>query len=166
MLCEQALGVPANQRMIDPKLVLAALSRGHPWALEWEYARDGNTPAEVAKEVDDILQMWSVIENAYSRLSESDQGEVRQGVYPEGIRFAGFDGNAEHKHYAAATFMVEELDRYEEFSSRLNSHTPLSLEGYRRVFRRYKRIVLDKHAFPPSKEKLIAILKYDGPGDG
>ena len=164
MLCEQALGVPKNQRNIDPKLVFKALWGGQLWALEWKYALDSGTPAEVAEEVGDILQMWRVIESAYSELTGSEQGEVRAAVDTAEIRFTGFDANSEHHHYAAASFMVEELGRFEEFSSRLNSHSMLSLERNLQVYQRYIRIGLDKHAYPPSKEQLIAVLKYDEPG--
>lgn len=159
MLCEQVVGVPDNQRNVDPELVLAALEQGQLWALEWEYPEVVETPAKVADEVGEILDMWRVIENAYSELSKSEQDEVRKATESTSIGFTGFDANTEHDHYAAGCFMVEKLERFSEFKSRLNSHSMDSVKQNMRIYQRYKRLV-ERRASTLSKDQLIAILRW------
>lgn len=95
---------------------------------------DGDRPAA---EVSEILDMWSTIERAYKKLTtaEKDQVEAEAGPLGRGVRFPGFDGNAESEHHEIACCLIEKTGRFERFQGRkLDSRMP-ALDGYRRMLR-------------------------------
>ena len=93
---------------------------------------------ETVKEVYDILDMWRVIEASYSRLSDSDQQDLRDKCGP--VRFGGFDGNNESSHRSVANAMIEWMNKYQEFKERdLNTHFPV-LDGYRKMLSVFREL--------------------------
>jgi uncharacterized protein len=84
----------------------------------------------------DFLDMWSLIESGYDALSKPDKTRVEREIGAVGrmATFPGFDGNNEAEHLNVARFLIDHLDRYEQFKEReLNSHMP-SIEAYRRMY--------------------------------
>ena len=101
----------------------------------------GATPdrESIAREVSEILDMWSVIERGYKRLTVDEKREVEAGAGPlgRGVRFSGFDGDTEGEYRALAHFLIEEAGQFERFQGRnLEAHMP-ALAGYRRMLRLY-----------------------------
>lgn len=123
---------------IDPKFILEAISRGHYWALDWEYPGlfEGEVDQpHVLREVIDMLEMWYFMESGYQKLSEQERGLVEREGAPFGksVRFPGFDGNYETERLSIAKFLVNRLGRFDRFKGRdLNSHVPLT-DAYRRM---------------------------------
>lgn len=135
---------------IDPDFVEDALFGGHYWAFKWQYSglfHDHTDQDDSVKEVVDILDMWSFLEEAYERLSPEDKTKLEKEGDPFGknIKFVGFDGNNEAEHRSIALFLIRKLQRFGNFSGReLNSHMP-SLEIHRRMLR----------AFLPIRARLV-----------
>jgi uncharacterized protein YfbU (UPF0304 family) len=134
MLCDihKALNVKST---IDPDR-LGAMLRG-----DKELAPQANGAADdgerIATEVRAILQMWSTIERGYKHLSVEEKREVEAGAGPlgRGVRFSGFDADAEGRYCTAAHHLIEEAGQFERFQGRnLAAHMP-SLDGYRRMLR-------------------------------
>ncbi len=128
---------------IDPDFVSEALGGGHYWGFEWEYSGLFHSHVDqehVVREVCDVLEMWSRIEFSYSKLSDKDKKEVGIKAGPSGqpVKFPGFDGNEEPEHHSVAWFLINHLDRFQEFKKHdLNSHDP-SIGDYRRMWQIYE----------------------------
>ncbi|WP_022697910.1 YfbU family protein [Euryhalocaulis caribicus] len=162
MLCD--LQIANNVRgEVDPNLVKSAVIRGHDWMFNWEYegivgpeSDNDELPGEVA----DILDMWSIIEVGFARLSEEDQERVRTEAELRGDpQFTGFDGNNETDHFAAARFMVNQMGRFTEFADRtLNSHGA-RLERYRAMYRQFRPIRDGLGDRMMNVEELVTLLK-------
>jgi uncharacterized protein YfbU (UPF0304 family) len=100
------------------------------------------------KEVLDILEMHSMMQRAYERLSD------REGIEEWKVKFAGFDGNDETRLMGYAQYFVEELGRYSDLDIEdFNSHMP-SIGGYRLMLLAWKEST-DVHHL--TKEDLIRI---------
>jgi uncharacterized protein YfbU (UPF0304 family) len=103
---------------------------GHGWALKETYHglfHEHQDDTRDVRLVCDVLQMWSVVESSFSKLSTEEQERVRVEAYPYGheVRFRGFDGNHEVELLSIARFLIEEMDRFTVFKGReLNSHAP------------------------------------------
>ncbi|MFS3726593.1 YfbU family protein [Proteus mirabilis] len=130
----------------DPDFLDEAIRDNHLWSITWKYpgiefnSQNDNTPPLV-KEVLDYLEMWSFIEASYKRLSPEEIERLKQlaPVFGNKPLFEGFDGNNESEYLATATFIINKLDRFTEFSGRyLNSHSP-SIDGYKRMLVVYKQ---------------------------
>lgn len=132
---------------IDPEFIKSAISGDHLWGIPWKYPgipfEDTEAPS-IVSEVLDILEMWRLIEHAYRELSNEDRAQLEADAAPFGKdpEFRGFDGNNETEHMSVASFLVHDLNRFEEFKGRsMNSHMP-SIETYNRmlsVFRPMRR---------------------------
>ncbi|TOL43317.1 hypothetical protein CGH98_23025, partial [Vibrio parahaemolyticus] len=75
--------------------------------------------------------MWSFIEHSYAQLSDEEKVHLEEAAKPFGKdpKFPGFDGNNESSYMGIASFIVNDLERFEEFKGRnFNSHCP-SLDG-------------------------------------
>lgn len=138
MLCNLFKEMKLEDAEMDPEFLSAAIHRGHLWSLEWEYSGifhgHEDDPAKV-RETGDILEMWSFIEWGYAACSEEEKERIANEVpyLGKSVRFMGFDGNSESEYMGIAGFLVEKMNRYENFSGRnFNSHVP-SLDGYRRM---------------------------------
>lgn len=123
---------------IDPDFVAEAIWGGHYWGLEWQYPGlfHGHEDSRVnVSEVVDILEMWSFLEEAYSKLStaEKDRFQKEAGAVGKKVRFRGFDGNNESEQLRIARFLIEKMERFTSFKGRdLNSHWPATAT-YRRM---------------------------------
>lgn len=125
---------------VDTKLLTSAIHSDNTWALSWElqgivgYSPDPTPPA--VREVVDILDMWSFIEEAYAIFGVLERKKIATDADPFGtnVQFTGFDGNNETEHTSIARFLIEDMGRFSRFKGRdLNSHHP-TIETYRRMF--------------------------------
>jgi uncharacterized protein YfbU (UPF0304 family) len=149
MLCEMMKKM-GNSDEIDPDFVESAIVGGHYWALGWEmqgiFHNDIDAPSAV-REVVDILDMWSFIEEAFADLTVEEQAEIKDGTEYSEPSFLGFDGNNETEHMGIARFMINHLERFTRFKDHkmgLNSHIP--------VLGRYRAMVRE---FEPIRAKLV-----------
>lgn len=148
---------------IEPDFIRSAIFSDNLWSLPWKYSgipfESQETP-EIVKEVLDILDMWSFIEHSYSQLNEEEKAQLEKAADPFGKdpKFQGFDGNNETEHMGTATFLINELNRFEEFKGRyLNSHCP-SIDTYRRMLSAFEPMKKRWNFKPLSVEDLTTIL--------
>mgnify|MGYP001258362766 CR=1 FL=1 len=74
-------------------------------------------------------------------------------------KFIGFDGNNETEYMGTAMFLVNELERFQEFSGRsFNSHCP-SIDGHKRMLRAFEPIRKTLSYEPLNLAQLTSILK-------
>nr|WP_321397479.1 YfbU family protein [uncultured Desulfobacter sp.] len=149
---------------IEPEFIRSAIFNEHTWSIPWKYPgipfEQEETP-QVVSEVLDILEMWSVIENSYRQFSKEDKKLIEEETEPFGKdpKFKGFDGNNETEHMSAATFLINDLDRFTEFKERyLNSHCP-TLETYRRMLAAFEEVKNGNIYYPMTAQQVIKILK-------
>lgn len=137
MLCDiyERLGIEGD---VEPEFIKSAIYRNHAWAIPWAYSGipfDHEPVPPIVKEVVDILSMWSFIEYSYQGLDEFEKTRLAEdaGVFGRDLSFRGFDGNNESEHMSVASFLINDLDRFDEFKGRsMNSNMPL-LDAYRRM---------------------------------
>lgn len=148
---------------IDPNFIRSAIFSDNTWSIPWKYTgipfEEQNTP-DIVKEVLDILDMWSMIERSYENLTKEQKELVKKEADPfgENPRFPGFDGNNETEYMGTASFLINDLDRFEEFKGRdLNSHAPLT-ESYRRMLSAFKPIMKKLNFQPLSPQNIAKIL--------
>ena len=150
---------------IDPDFVSEAITRGHLWGLKWQYPGvfGSSEPSEdTLRETVDILDMWSFLERGYKALSAAEKKRVEKDTAPLGtdVKFRGFDGNAQESVYIGiARFLIDKLDRFQEFKGReLNSHMPM-LDAYRRMFPVFEPMRLSLGTKELDADQIISILK-------
>ncbi|HZE53835.1 MAG TPA: YfbU family protein [Bradyrhizobium sp.] len=120
------------------RLIQDAIYGGHFWALPWELSGvlHNHVDSHAALTlVLDVLEMWWFIEDGYSKFTPIDKVRVvsEVGEWAKDPKFPGFDGNSEGEYMSIAKFLVEKLDRFEEFKGRsFNSHHP-TLSRYRNM---------------------------------
>ncbi len=124
--------------------ICEAIERGHEWALDWMYPGVFTgapvTSPQTVSEVCDVLDMWSMIERSYAKLSKEEEKQVEVEAEPFGknVRFQGFSVNDEITHYSIADFLINKMGRFDTFEGReLNSHFPC-LDAYRRMLTVFK----------------------------
>ncbi|MBO2033272.1 YfbU family protein [Siccationidurans ginsengisoli] len=94
-----------------------------------------SSSAEEGEEVHQILTMFRVIDNSLARLGPEEQ----QHLGSQHLKFEGFDANERGGHYSFAHFIMDRMGLYQEHNPLdLNSHSGLSLPGYRAMLRTYK----------------------------
>ncbi|WP_414430562.1 YfbU family protein [Alcanivorax sp. IL3] len=149
---------------VEPDFIRSAIFSNNTWSIPWKYVgipfEEQETP-EVVKEVLDILDMWSMIERSYENLSSESKEFVEKEASPFGKdpKFPGFDGNNETEYMGTASFLVNDLDRFEEFKGRnFNSHCP-SIDSYRRMLSVFKPLLQDLNFQPLSAQNIVDILK-------
>ena len=149
---------------MDPEFLRAAIFDDALWSISWKYPgipfKDEETP-EVVKEVIDILDMWSLIELSYERIAADDKEKVSQEVpsYSVPPTFRGFDGNNESNHLSTAYFVINRLDRFNEFKGRdLNSHIQV-LPRYRSMLGKLANLPRNHDEYLLSAGSLIELLK-------
>lgn len=131
-------------------LIQQAIYGGHFWALNWELTgvmHDHTADPKVVRVVVNILDMWTFIERAFAAFTEVDRARLKAEVQHPGKnpRFVGFDGNNEGDYMNVASFLVDQLNRFQDFKGRdFNSHFP--------TVNRYKKMVT---AFEPMRVSLI-----------
>jgi hypothetical protein len=137
MLCDiyKALNLKGE---IDPEMLRSSIRGGKELDLPANgVSHNGHDKANVAAEVSEILDMWSAIEKGYKHLTVDEKREVEAGAGPlgRGVRFSGFDDDAEGEYRNAAHALIETAGQFERFQGRnLSAHMP-ALEGYRRMLR-------------------------------
>lgn len=149
---------------VEPDFIRSAIFSNNTWSIPWKYVgipfEEQETP-EVVKEVLDILDMWSMIERSYENLSNESKEFVEKEASPFGKdpKFPGFDGNNETEYMGTASFLVNDLDRFEEFKGRnFNSHCP-SIDSYRRMLSVFKPLLQNLNFRPLSAQNIVDILK-------
>lgn len=149
---------------IDPEFIKSAIFRDQLWGIPWKYSgipfEDQETP-EIVKEVVDILDMWSFIEYGYQELTAEEKAQLEVDADPFGKepKFQGFDGNNETEYMSVASFIVNDLDRFEKFKGRsMNSHMP-SIESYKRMLSVFEPMRRNLISGRLSLSSLTAILK-------
>lgn len=148
---------------IDHTFVRDAIFENQTWALPWKLSgipfKNTETPPVVKKTLD-ILDMWRVIEYSYSELTDEEKKQLEEKVefFGKNPTFKGFDGNNETEYLAATDFIINKLDRFEEFKLRdLNSHMP-SLATYERMLRVFNPLFHENSGEPLTLEQLSLIL--------
>lgn len=149
---------------IDHNFIRDAIFDKQTWAIPWKLSgipfEDQGTPSEV-KYVFDILQMWSHIEYSYAALTDEEKKRLEVEAAPFGRNpvFKGFDGNIETELLVATDFIINKLQRFEEFKGRdLNSHAP-SIGTYSRMLSAFNPAFEDNMGNLLSTEQLTTILK-------
>lgn len=149
---------------VEPDFIRSAIFSNNTWSIPWKYVgipfEEQETP-EVVKEVLDVLDMWSMIERSYESLSNESKEFVEKEASPFGKdpKFPGFDGNNETEYMGTASFLVNDLDRFEEFKGRnFNSHCP-SIDSYRRMLSVFKPLLQSLNFQPLSAQNIVDILK-------
>lgn len=132
------------QGEIDPDFIKKSIYEEQTWSIPWKYSGipfESTEPPSIVREVLDILDMWRFIDISYRRLSNDEKVALSQspGVFSEMPSFSGFDGNNETEYLASAAFIINELDRFQEFKGiDLNSHSP-SIEIYKRMLVQFNK---------------------------
>ena len=121
----------------DPDFIATTIHDDHLWGFKWKYTdipfEKSEDPPEVSETVD-ILDMWSILEESFGKLSPDDNLKVEKEANRRSVRLFGFDANNE-PHYFVARYLIEQLDRFPSFRGRdLDSHSP-RIDGYRRMYR-------------------------------
>ena len=149
---------------INPEFIKSAIFSQNLWGIPWKYSgipfESQETPP-VVKEVLDILDMWSFIEYAYKELSEEDRQQLEEDAQPFGRnpRFQGFDGNNESEYMNIASFLINDLERFQEFKGRgLNAHMP-TLETHHRMLSVFEKIRNSLISGPMSLAQLTTLLR-------
>lgn len=125
------------------------LERGYEWYYD-ELLSSEPLPREVSNETMDILDMFRQLDAYVDQLSP----EQKANLDLEKLKFDGFDATND-KHYGFAKFIIEKDDRYNERKEMyLNSHTPTSIQKYRRMLPIYKERKTSRHL---TFDDLIAI---------
>jgi uncharacterized protein YfbU (UPF0304 family) len=149
---------------IDHNFIRDAIFDKQTWAIPWKFSgipfENQETPSEV-KYVLDILQMWSLIEYSYAALTDEEKNRLEVDAAPFGRNpvFRGFDGNNETELLVAAEFIINKLQRFEQFKGRdLNSHAP-SIGTYARMLSAFNTAFENNMGNLLSAEQLATILK-------
>ena len=159
---QKALKVKSPE--IDPDFVADVIWGGHYWALDWQYGglfHSHVDSREVVRDVVDVLDMWSFLEEGYEALTAPEKARVKKEAEPFGehVKFTGFDGNNETERMSIARFLVEKMGRFTRFEGRdMNSHHP-STEVYRRMFMVFEPIRKTLIGRNLSADEMISILK-------
>ncbi len=149
---------------IEPDFIKSAIFSDQLWGIKWKYSGipfEESEDPEIVKEVVDILDMWSFIERAYSQLNEEQKTKLEADVpyFGQDPKFVGFDGNNESEYMGTAMFLVNELERFQEFSGRsFNCHSQ-SIDGYLRMLSAFEPIRKTLSNKPLNLEQLTTILK-------
>jgi len=146
----------------DAKLVQEAIYSGNLWGLEWAFPgifHDSEPTEEMLHTTVDILDMWSFLERGHEALSPADKGRVGKEASSIGVKFRGFDGNNEAAYISIARFLIEELDRFQQFDGRdLNSHAPY-LGAYARMLTVFLPLRTTLGSSDLNANQIISILK-------
>jgi uncharacterized protein len=165
MLCDMMKQAKMKGGGADPEFVESVIVGGHYWALKWDYTGifhgHVDRPA-VVHETSNFLDMWSLIEWGYAKLTKKEKERVAAEGAPFGknLAFRGFDGNYESQHLNVARFLVEKMGRFESFKGRdLNSHAP-TLDAYRRMYPLFEKMRPNLGMGRElGSEEIIALLK-------
>lgn len=132
---------------VDTEFMSEVMFGGHYWGPTWKmtglFHNHADKPADVTFVVN-VMSMWTWIERALPHLSPDDMELVKAAHYGYEPKFSGFDGNNEAELLGIARFLIEQLQRFEDFKGRdLGMGMPSSGQ-YQRMLR----------AFEPMKKRL------------
>ena len=153
-----------NQDTIS--LIQETIYGGHFWALQWEMTgvlHNHVDNPDVVTLVVDTLDMWTFIERAHTKFTKAEKARIKAEVGPwaENPKFSGFDGNNESEYMSIARFLVEQMERFEDFKGRsFNSHMP-TLARYRHMVRLFEPMRKDLVGRELSVDEVIALLKRE-----
>lgn len=152
-----------GKQEVDLAFVRKAIISGNSWALSWEVQAvpEEDTDAAVATETAEILGMWGYLEHCIGELHPTERDKLASDAKPFSLSFSGFDGNND-AHYHVATFMIRDMDRFEEFKGRnMNSHSQGSLPTYRDMLERYRKVNRDAGFSGRSftAEQILAVVR-------
>jgi uncharacterized protein len=164
LLCHLIQSTGASTEF-DPRFLASVIYGGHYWALDWEYPglfHDETDRRETVTEVVDILDMWTFIEDGFDALSPDQKRRVTTESQwgADQIRFSGFDGNNEGKHFSIANFLVREMERFSRFSDgrSLNSHTE-TVGGNLKMFRVFEPIRVKLVGRKMSGDEIVTVME-------
>ena len=149
---------------VEPEFIKSAIFSDNLWGIPWKYSGipfEHQKDPEIVREVIDILDMWSFIEHSYESLNDKEKDYIKKEAAPFGDnpQFVGFDGNNESSYMGTALFIVNDLQRFEEFKGRnFNSHCP-SVDSYKRMLSVFETIRKELAYKPLSAENIVEILK-------
>ena len=151
---------------IDPDFVMDTVFSSHTWGLRWKYEslfddQDDEQPPAV-KETCDILDMFRILTPSYDELPDEDKARVKKeaDLFAEDYKFQGFDGNNDD-HYHIVGYLVNKLGRYTEVSKHnINSHSSMTLPGYRRMLSEFRKIKLGPK-YRLDADQIIRVLKAE-----
>lgn len=147
---------------LNAELVNNAIRTGNDWALNMEFEGPTVIPEETVRYVANVLEMWSFIEEGYSKLDGDEKAllEKEAPIFGKHVSFSGFDGNKETSYMSVANFFIKEMNRYQNFAGRdLNSHVP-NVDTYQRMLDEFEPIKKDLMHFRPLKvDNLIRLLQ-------
>lgn len=157
---QEARGI---KNSVDPDLVKSAIYYDCTWGLACEYPgipfEDIAVPETVTM-VSNILQMWTLIETGYKKLTSEEKKRVEHEAHPFGIhpQFEGYDSSSEAEELRIVTFLVNHMNRFLNFKGRdFNSRLPLS-GRYRRMYEVYEPIIEGIGKDGLSADMIIKIL--------
>jgi uncharacterized protein YfbU (UPF0304 family) len=126
-LCEILKAMNTKSQEVDPKFVEAALLGGHLWGMRWKMSgifQDHVDSEAVVSQVADTLTMWTAIEEGFEDLGADAKKRIKERFGTP--KFEGYDANSEAEEYGIATFLIEDLGRFDRFEKRhLNAHGQL-----------------------------------------
>ena len=167
MLCELFRHLGVDKHALNLDLIEEGALGKHHWALEWELSHmfERGIGGDIAAEVGQILDMWSIIEYSYRSLSAEDRASLEQNarITEHSAQFGGFDLNTEVTHYSVARVMIEVLGRFSDLKEReLNSHYPV-LDRYLAMMAAYKAMNETRELSNPLTREQIEELLELGP---
>ncbi len=110
-----------------------ALEEGYVLHYEWLFEHiDEELPKDDCQFVIEVLNMHRSMHFAFKDISETSLSLTD-------VRFKGFDGNEETRHFAYARYFIEDLGRFQELAEQqphadFNSHRPMT-GTYRRMLK-------------------------------
>ena len=140
------------------------MTKAHPWlmCLGKLYCSDQHGAYMNAIELDAIAHDGKVLSRiATPHLDDENKVLLEKDASPFGkdLKFPGFDGNNESEYMGTASFIVNELERFEEFKGRsFNSYFP-SIDGHRRMLSVFKKVRESLNFSPMSVEDLVSVHK-------
>mgnify|MGYP000167604717 CR=1 FL=1 len=127
-----------EERQLDHEFIREAISSGQSWSIRWKFPgifnEDGSADPFKVRAVVRNFQMWSVIESSISRWSP-EQKTTYDGLVADHERnpkYHGYDGNHEDET-CIARHLVDELDRFSEFSNRAHNAHMRTAKTYGRM---------------------------------
>jgi uncharacterized protein YfbU (UPF0304 family) len=129
----------------EPDFLRSAIFNNHLWGIRWKYSGipfEHSEDPPIVREVVDILDMWSFIESAYTKLNNQERQQLALAAKPfgENPRFNGFDGNNESEYMSVAMFLVNQLERFQEFKGRSFNCHQRSLDTHRRMLTVFEQL--------------------------
>lgn len=150
----------------DVELIEESIYGGHFWALDWEMTGILHNHVDDPKRVSfvvDVMDMWGFIERACKDFETDKKQRLidEVGSWAKKPTFMGFDGNNEGEYMGIARFLVEKLNRFEDFKDRsLNSHSP-SVASYKKMVATFKTIRPNLVGRGLSVDEVIELLKCE-----